>query len=145
MSSVQWTRLIRFTTTTTDSSSSEEILFGEPIGSTSSLKDIGALADAGNLEAKVIEVDASGPLSSSARVTDRVVKVGKLLGPLGMNDVTDIKCIGLNYKKHSEFSLKLVQSRGKKISFHRLTEQTLSILSQSKKPVVPSHPTPRSS
>ena len=99
MPSVAWTRLIRFTPA---SSSARGILFGEPIGSAADLTDIGALADAGNLEAKVIHVDASGPLSPSAKVTDEIVKVGKLLGPLGMEHVTDIKCIGLNYKQHSE-------------------------------------------
>jgi hypothetical protein len=76
------------------------VLYGEPVAST--YDDIGAVADAGELQAKVIVVDASGPLSPSAKVTDEVVRVGKLLGPLDWDNCTDIKCIGLNYKKHSE-------------------------------------------
>lgn len=102
MSNVSWTRLIRFHPAT----SPDRIIYGEPIGSDDELVDIGALADARSLRAKVIQFDSrDGPLSPSARVTDEVVQVGQLLGPLGMYDVTDIKCIGLNYKKHSEPSI----------------------------------------
>lgn len=99
MASVAWSRLIRFIPA---EGSSSTPIFGEPVSPNNDYSDIGALADSGKLEAKVIETDASGPLSDSAKVTDKVVKVGKLLGPLDFNTCTDIKCIGLNYKKHSE-------------------------------------------
>lgn len=106
MSGVSWTRLIRFHPAVAADQPQLEpsaILYGEPIVHDDDDADIGALADAGHLTARVIDVLAGqGPLSPSARVTDRVVPVGRLLGPLGVQDVTDIKCIGLNYRKHSE-------------------------------------------
>lgn len=95
MASVSWSRLIRFVP-----AGRSEVLYGEPVAT--NYDDIGAVADAGELQAKVIVVDASGPLSPFAKVTDEVVRVGKLLGPLDWDNCTDIKCIGLNYKKHSE-------------------------------------------
>lgn len=41
----------------------------------------------------------------SARPTDRVFRVRKLLGPLGPENVPVIRCVGLNYTKHSMFRL----------------------------------------
>ncbi|ORY24550.1 hypothetical protein BCR39DRAFT_546370 [Naematelia encephala] len=93
---VSWSRLIRFVPAEDPSS----ILYGEPQGD--DFGDIGALADDGRLKAAVIEVDSSGPLSDSAKLTETILTVGKLLGPLAPDDCTDIKCIGLNYKKHIE-------------------------------------------
>ena len=93
---VSWQRLIRF------SPPDEEIVyFGEPIGTLSELEDIGAQVALGRLRAAVIEVDETGPLSNTARVTQRIVTVGRLLAPLTLHDCHDIKCIGLNYRKHS--------------------------------------------
>ncbi len=97
MTNVSWSRLIRFT----PSSDPNTIFYGEPLGDANALDDIGNLAEAGRLEAAIIEVDGSGPLSDSAKVTKRIEKVGRLLGPLGIEHCTDIKCIGLNYRKHS--------------------------------------------
>lgn len=93
-----WTRLIRFTPP-----NSSTVLFGEPIVSDSD--DVGKLADAGSLEARVVEVGPAGPLGEGGKVTDSVEKVGTLLAPIGIEDVTDFKCIGLNYRKHSEWML----------------------------------------
>lgn len=90
-----WNRLIRFT----PDSDPNVILYGDPIGS--DLSDIGALAEKSELEAKVVEVGNDGPLSDGTKVTERVEKVGKLLSPLAIRDCPGIKCIGLNYKKHS--------------------------------------------
>ncbi|WWC58904.1 uncharacterized protein I303_101449 [Kwoniella dejecticola CBS 10117] len=93
MSPVSWSRLIRFIP-----SGSSSPVYGEPVAS--DYTDIGALADVGKLEAKIVKTDGSGPLSETAVVTVEVVKVGSLLGPLSLDTCTDIKCIGLNYKKH---------------------------------------------
>jgi hypothetical protein len=95
MASLSWSRLIRFIPV-----GSTLPLYGEPVAD--SYADIGVLADSGNLSARVILVDSEGPLSPSARVTSETLKVDKLLGPLDAQSCTDIKCIGLNYKKHSE-------------------------------------------
>jgi hypothetical protein len=91
-----WSRLIRFVPEGRD----ETPVYGEPVGD--DLSDIGALADAGKLSAKLVEPGREGPLAQSARITDNVVKVQRLLGPLGPDDCTDIKCIGLNFRKHSK-------------------------------------------
>lgn len=95
MSPPAWSRLIRFT-----SSDVEGVQYGEPVAS--DYVDIGKLADDGKLRAKIIAFDRTGPLSETARVTDREVSVNNLLGPLGLDTCTDIKCIGLNYKRHSQ-------------------------------------------
>ena len=96
--SVAWSRLIRFVP---KASPSLKPIYGEPVLSGSE-QDIGKLADSGHLQAKIISCGPDGPLSPSATVTDEVVSVGKLLGPLDTASCTDLKCIGLNYKKHSE-------------------------------------------
>jgi hypothetical protein len=95
MSSVSWSRLIRFSP-----ADSHEVFYGEPVANDYS--DIGKLADQGLLTAKVLKVDSEGPLSPNARLTSEILNVGKLLGPLDRSSCTDIKCIGLNYKKHSK-------------------------------------------
>ncbi|RSH81659.1 uncharacterized protein EHS24_007839 [Apiotrichum porosum] len=95
MASVQWTRLIRFVPT-----GASAPIYGEPIGSDAELADIGAAAAAGKLTARVIDVGADGPLSPAAKVTEQVATVGTLLGPLPVEAVPDVKCIGLNYRKH---------------------------------------------
>lgn len=41
----------------------------------------------------------------SARPTDRVLRVRKLLGPLSPENIPIIRCVGLNYAKHSTFRL----------------------------------------
>lgn len=97
MSSVSWSRLIRF-----NPAGSQQVFYGEPIANDYS--DIGSLADRGLLTARVLQVDSEGPLSPNARLTSEALTVAKLLGPLDRSSCTDIKCIGLNYKKHSELS-----------------------------------------
>lgn len=92
---MSWSRLIRFSTL-----DAPDILYGEPVAE--DYTDIGKLADEGKLQARVVEYGIEGPLSKTARVTDQTVKVDKLYGPLDQSTCTDIKCIGLNYKKHSQ-------------------------------------------
>lgn len=91
-----WKRLIRFSPT----SDPTKLLYGEPVAD--NYDDIGALADSGKLRAKVVVVGDDGPLAVSAEVTDRMEDVGRLLSPLSSRDCPGIKCIGLNYKKHSK-------------------------------------------
>lgn len=91
-----WSRLIRFT----PASSPNTELYGEPIGS--DFSDIGSLLERGTLEARVVKVGADGPLAADVQVTDKVEKVGKLLSPIAQKDCPIVRCIGLNYKAHSE-------------------------------------------
>jgi hypothetical protein len=90
-----WKRLIRFTTP-----NSTAVLYGEPVVNDGD--DVGRLADAGSLTARVVEPGPQGVLGEGTQVSNRTESVGKLLAPVGPADVTDFKCIGLNYKKHSE-------------------------------------------
>ncbi|CAK9780357.1 hypothetical protein CC85DRAFT_278448 [Cutaneotrichosporon oleaginosum] len=88
-----WRRLIRFT----PPNSSDE-LYGEPIVGDGD--DVGRLADAGELRARIVQPGPHGVLGPETQVTDRTESVGTLLAPLGPGDVVDFKCIGLNYRKH---------------------------------------------
>jgi hypothetical protein len=39
--------------------------------------------------------------TGSTRITEEVVTVKQLLGPLAQADVPILRCVGLNYAKHS--------------------------------------------
>lgn len=91
---VNWTRLVRF------EAANGKVYNGEPI--VSDKDDIGKLAKAGTLKAKIITGDDI--YSDNAKVTDEVVDVKTLLGPLTVEQVPIIRCVGLNYMKHSTSS-----------------------------------------
>lgn len=94
--STPWTRLIRFLP-----SADTQPLYGDAIVDDANASDIGALAESGELTARVLDAP-EGPFATSAKLLDQVVKVHTLLGPLAERDCTGFKCIGLNYRKHSE-------------------------------------------
>lgn len=86
-----WNRLIRFV------ANDGKIYRGEPIVSDSNY-DVGKLFAAGEtIKAKVV---VGENIFTDAKVTDEVLEVKKLLGPLTADDVPLIKCVGLNYMKH---------------------------------------------
>jgi hypothetical protein len=89
---VSWSRLIRFST------ADGTIHNGEPIV-TPETDDIGKLFKSGGLKARIIEGD--DVFADDAKVTDKVVDVKTLLGPLTVEQVPIIRCVGLNYMKHS--------------------------------------------
>lgn len=91
-----WTRLIRFVAT------DGRTLRGEPILPSDDF-DLGTVTEATGLKAKVITGDDIYDTSGKTKVTDEVVTVKKLLGPLTREDVPVLRCIGLNYAKHSTF------------------------------------------
>lgn len=91
--STVWNRLIRFIGT------DDKVYFGEPLNVTYE-ETVDELYENGNLEARVITGDV---FSSSAVITDNIVKVSQLLSPLSVDQVPIIKCIGLNYKGHSKY------------------------------------------
>ena len=86
-----WDRLVRYI-----SEKDGKVRYGEPIVSDSK-PDIDQLAQDGKLEVKVL--DGSHPLQ--AKPTGEQDKVKQLLGPLTPKDVPIIRCVGLNYKTHS--------------------------------------------
>ncbi len=91
---VAWERLIRFAAT------DGRTLFGEPLLPSLDF-DLGDTTEATGLQARVIEGDIYDT-TGSTKVTDEVVTVKRLLGPLAQSDVPILRCVGLNYAKHSE-------------------------------------------
>ena len=92
---VAWNRLIRFVATDGRNLSGEPILPLEDF-------DLGHVTEKDKLTAKVIK---GKDLYGDSQVSDEVVTVKKLLGPLAAEDVPILRCVGLNYAKHSEFVL----------------------------------------
>lgn len=90
---VPWKRLIRFETT------DGRILRGEPILPTEDF-DLGKLATNDNLTAKVITGTDIYDTTGATKVTDEVVEVKRILGPLERHEVPIFRCVGLNYAKH---------------------------------------------
>lgn len=94
---VAWTRAIRFV------APDGRVLRGEPILPSPNF-DIGKSALDGSLKAKVIVGDDLFDTTGATYVSDEVVTVSKLLGPLAQEDVPILRCVGLNYTKHSKLS-----------------------------------------
>lgn len=82
-----WTRLIRFVAT------DGRTLYGEPIVPSADY-DIGVQGEKDGIKAKVVVGPIYGT-SDETKVTDEVVDVEKLLGPLSQSDVPIIRAIGL--------------------------------------------------
>lgn len=93
MSAAPWNRLIRF-------ESKGSTYYGEP---DSTEADLQAQVAKGGVKATVIDAP-NGIFGAGAKKTDKVLPVEKLLCPLSRADVPSIRCIGLNYKKHSMYS-----------------------------------------
>lgn len=89
-----WERLIRFIAT------DGRLLVGEPILPSSDY-DLGDVTEASKLQAKVISGEDIYDTTGKTKVTDEVVRVKTLLGPLAQGDVPSLRCVGLNYAKHS--------------------------------------------
>ncbi|KAG6363026.1 hypothetical protein INS49_008121 [Diaporthe citri] len=90
---VAWERLIRFVST------DDLVLLGEPILPRPDF-DLGNTGADTRLKARVIRGDDIYDTTGSTYVTDEVVSVKKLLGPLHSCDVPIIRCVGLNYATH---------------------------------------------
>ncbi|KAL3475748.1 hypothetical protein BJX99DRAFT_270992 [Aspergillus californicus] len=89
---VTWEKLIRFV------AEDGRILRGEPILPHPDF-DLGDTSE-GQLEAKVIKGHDIYDTTGGTYVSDEVVTVKTLLGPLAQDDVPIIRCVGLNYAKH---------------------------------------------
>lgn len=95
--SLPWKRLIRFIAT------DGRTLRGEPILPTPTT-DLGFITESNNLQARVIEGDDIYDTTGKTRVTDEIVSVKTILGPLAQADVPILRCVGLNYAKHGKVS-----------------------------------------
>ena len=91
---VAWKRLIRFVAT------DGRTLRGEPILPSEDF-DLGNVTEADQLKAKIITGDDIFDTTGKTKVTNEEATVKKLLGPLERDDVPVLRCIGLNYAKHS--------------------------------------------
>ena len=91
---VAWERLIRFVAT------DGRVLHGQPILPNPDF-DLGNTTESTKLQAKVIIGTDLYDTTGATRVTDEVVTVKQLLGPLARENVPIIRCVGLNYAKHS--------------------------------------------
>lgn len=90
-SSVEWKRLVRYV------ADDGVVRLGEPQLSEEN-SDVLGLVQHDSLVVEVLE----GSSVLSARPTGRKEGVKQLLAPLAVEDVPYIRCIGLNYKTHSE-------------------------------------------
>lgn len=86
-----WERLIRF------EDSTGTVRFGDVIISNDDSSSLSVLAARGELKARCLQGSNIFSLSPSAET----VQVKKLLPPLSPSDVPIVKCVGLNYMKHS--------------------------------------------
>lgn len=88
---VPWARLVRFV-----SAEDDETYYGDAVVPSEDF-DIGLPENLSSLTAKIVTGD---PLKRDCKVTDKVVKVKKLLGPLTYRQVPSVLCIGGNYLSH---------------------------------------------
>lgn len=92
---VVWKRLIRFVAT------DGRVLRGEPILPSADF-DLGKTTAETKLQAKVITGEDIYDTTGLTKVSDEVVTVDELLGPLAQEDIPILRCVGLNYAKHSK-------------------------------------------
>lgn len=93
--SVAWERLIRFVAT------DGRVLRGEPVLPSDDF-DLGRVTKEDKLKARVIFGEDIYDTTGKTFVSDDVVTVDRILGPLTAADVPILRCVGLNYAKHSE-------------------------------------------
>ncbi|KAJ6108033.1 hypothetical protein N7523_009356 [Penicillium sp. IBT 18751x] len=91
--SLPWKRLIRFIATDGRTLRGEPIL---PIPTT----DLGFITEKDKLQAVVIEGEDIFDTTGKTRLTDEIVTVQTILGPLTQQEVPILRCVGLNYAKH---------------------------------------------
>ena len=89
---MSWQRLIKF------EDAEGKVHFGEPVVDGDKDVEINDVLQSSTLKAKCY----SGPSIFSTTATDQVVEVKKILPLLSTDDVPIVKCIGLNYMKHSK-------------------------------------------
>lgn len=93
--SLRWKRLIRF------EAFDGRILRGEPVLPENKKIDLGFVTEADQLEAKILVGDDIYDVTGKTKLTAETVLVKKILSPLAQSDVPILRCVGLNYAKHS--------------------------------------------
>lgn len=82
-------------------STDSRILYGEPILPQPDF-DLGLVTEADKLQVKVLSGSDIFDTTGTTKITDEVVTLRKLLGPLVGSEVPAVRCVGLNYAKHSK-------------------------------------------
>lgn len=95
---MSWSRLIRFL------DDEDQVCLGDAVAN--SAQDLASLLEAGSLTAEKL----AGNDIFDAKPTGKIVQVKSLLGPLTPRDVPILRCVGLNYAKHSTSSLSFFAS-----------------------------------
>jgi hypothetical protein len=90
-----WSRLIRFEAT------DGRILNGQPILPRGTSVDLGLITAADSIKAHVVTGDDIFDTSGKTRVTNEEVNVKRVLAPMRREDIPILRCVGLNYAKHS--------------------------------------------
>lgn len=93
--SLPWKRLIRFEAV------DGRILRGEPVLPENKNVDLGFVTEADQLKAKVLVGDDIYDVTGKTQLTAETVLVKNILSPLAQSDVPILRCVGLNYAKHS--------------------------------------------
>lgn len=91
---VVWDRLIRFVAI------DGRVLRGQPILPNPNF-DVGKTTAETKLQAKVITGHDIYDTTGKTKISEEIVTVKQLLGPLAQEDVPILRCVGLNYAKHS--------------------------------------------
>lgn len=112
-----WTRVIRF------EAEDDRLLRGEPVLPSETF-DLGSLEASHRLRARVLEGADIFDISGQTKFTGEEAVVKKLLGPLAQADVPILRCVGLNYAKHSKSRLQPRHSRKSK-NLHKLQSERL--------------------
>lgn len=89
-----WKRLIRFQAT------DGRILRGEPL--VDDCVDLGLITEEDQIQARVLSGADIYDTTGQTGLTDEIVTIKTLLGPLTGVDVPVLRCVGLNYAKHSK-------------------------------------------
>lgn len=97
--SLPWNRLIRFEAV------DGRILRGEPLLSKNKEIDLGFVTEKDQIEAKVLVGDDIYDVTGKTKLSEETVLVKKILSPLAQSDVPILRCVGLNYAKHSMYRL----------------------------------------
>lgn len=96
-----WERLIRFIAT------DGRVLRGELLSCQGTDLDPGRKDQDTPLKARVLSGSDIYDVTGNTKLTDEIVTVNKLLGPLTQDEVPIIRCIGLNYATHSKHILEI--------------------------------------
>ena len=124
---IPWKRLIRFIAT------DGRLLRGEPILPTPTT-DLGFITPSDKLQARVLEGEDIYDTTGKTRLTDEVVTVQTILGPLAQNEVPILRCVGLNYAKHSEYQQHSTDVKTNRLQSAKLAEHHHLFLSSSSSP-----------